>query len=436
MSKPYNHLTRRQVLAGLSAAAAFGPTMLTGRSWAQATANEQMGAVLIGAGKRGGDVLLKQFLNHPKMKLLAIAEVDTDRRNHYVNVANKHYGSDVCVGVNDYRELLDRKDLDIALVFTPDHWHTIPAMHAMAAGMHVYAEKPLTLNLLESQQIIAAQKKAGVTFQTGSQQRSEMGNKQYGPYFPLACEYVMNGRLGKCELAECGAGDPAVPCDLPTEDKPEGLDWDLWQGPAPARGYNPTLSPRGVHKNYPMYRNYEEYAGGILADFGAHMFDIAQWGFGKDRESPVKILPPKEDNAKRGVEMIYADGKKIVHAPGPYEVKFIGEKGSITVSRGGIKSEPASILEEPLTDSDVRLPRPGNHLNNFIECIGTDRQPICDVEVGARTAALCHLANISYDLKEELNFDGKAWRFIGSDAANAKLDYAERRKGFELPSIA
>lgn len=430
MSDAPKHPTRRQVLAGLTATAALGPTMLTGRSWAATTANDQMGALLIGAGKRVGGRMLPQFLNHPKMKLRAIAEVDTVRRNHYVGETNKHYGSDVCVGVNDYRELLDREDIDIALVFTPDHWHTIPTMHAMAKGMHVYAEKPLTLNLRESQVIIEAHKKSGVTVQTGSQQRNE-----YEGRFIKAVEYVMNGRLGKCELAEVGSGDPAYPCDLPTEEKPEGLDWDLWQGPAPERGYNEILSPRGVHEHFPMYRKYEEYAGGILADFGAHMFDIAQWAFGKDRESPLTIRPPKDENAKRGVEMIYADGKKIVHAPGPFFVKFIGEKGSISVSRGWMKSEPASILKEPLTDKDIRLHKTQSHFNNFIDCIGTDTQPVCDVEIGSRTAALCHLANIAYDVKEELKFDGQDWKFLNSEAANNMFDYAERRKGFELPDI-
>ena len=430
MQKPIAPLTRRQVLAGLTATAALGPTMLTGRSWAQATANNQMGAVLIGAGKRGAGAMFKQFLSHKNMKLLAIAEVDTDRREHYTAQANKHYGGNVCVGVNDYRELLDRKDLDIALIFTPDHWHTIPAMHAMAAGMHIYAEKPLTLNLRESQQIIAAQKKSGVTFQTGSQQRSEFGGK-----FITAAEYIINGRLGKCELAEVGCGDPAVPCDLPTEDKPVGLDWDLWQGPAPVRGYHPDLSPRGVHKHFPAFRKYEEYAGGQLADFGGHMFDIAQWALGKDRESPVTIIAPEDENAKRGAKMTYADGKTMVHAPGGNFVKFIGEKGTLYVDRGKLISEPASILEQPLTDSDKRLHKPQNHFNNFIDCIGTDKQPVCDVEVGARTAALCHLANISYDVKEELKFDGEAWKFTNSQAANAKLDYAQRREGFELPKV-
>lgn len=429
MNKPTTRLTRRQVIAAAAATAAMGPTMLTGRSWAQATANNQMGAILIGAGKRGGDRMLGQFLGNKKMKLLAIAEVDTDRREHYVARANKHYGGDVCVGVNDYREILDRKDLDIALIFTPDHWHTIPAMHAMAKGMHVYAEKPLTLNLLESQRIIEAQKKAGVTFQTGSQQRNEFGGR-----FIKAVEYVINGRIGKCELAECGSGNPAYPCDLPTEDKPAGLDWDLWLGPAPKRGYNAKLSPRGVHKNYPQFRWYEEYAGGPLADFGAHMFDIAQWAFGKDRESPTTIIPPKDENATHGTKLVYADGKTLVHVK-QGGVKFIGEKGSIHVNRGSLKSEPASILQEPLTDSDKRLHKSQNHLTDFMNCIGTDKQPACDVEVGSRTAALCHLANVAYDVKEQLKFDGKQWKFTNSEAANKKLDYAERRKGFELPKV-
>lgn len=429
MPNPTNHPTRRQVLAGLTATAALGPTMLTGRSWAQTAANEQMGAILIGAGKRGGDRMLNQFLNNKKMRVLAVAEVDTDRRDHYAARVNKHYGNTDCKAVNDYREILDDKALDIALIFTPDHWHTIPAMHAMAKGMHVYAEKPLTLNLRESQLIIAAQKKSGVTFQTGSQQRNEFGGR-----FIKAVEYVMNGRLGKCELAECGSGNPAVPCGLPTEEKPKGLDWDLWLGPAPKRGYHSSLSPRGVHKNYPNFRAYEEYAGGPLADFGAHMFDIAQWAFGKDRESPAKIIPAKDENAKHGAKMVYADGKTIVHVK-QGGVKFIGEKGTIHVNRGSLKSEPASILDTPLTDSDTRLHKPQNHLANFVDCIGTDKQPVCDVEVGSRTAALCHLANISYDVREELAFDGKKWRFEGSEAANAKLDYAERRKGFELPKL-
>ncbi|MEM9345927.1 MAG: Gfo/Idh/MocA family oxidoreductase [Planctomycetota bacterium] len=429
MSNQSNHATRRQVLAGLTATAALGPTMLTGRSWAQDKAKEQMGAVLIGAGKRSGGGKLGQFIKHPKMKLLAIAEVDTERRDHNVAIANKHYGGNVCVGVNDYRELLDRKDIDIALIYTPDHWHTIPAMHAMEKGMHVYAEKPLTLNLRESQVIIESQKKAGVTFQTGSQQRNEFGGR-----FIKAVEYVINGRIGKCELAECGSGNPAVPCNLPTEDKPEGLDWDLWLGPAPMRGYHPDLSPRGVHNHFPAFRRYEEYAGGGLADFGAHMFDIAQWAFGKDRESPVTVIPAEDENATHGVKMVYADGKTIVHVR-QGGVKFIGEKGSIHVNRGSLKSEPASILEEPLTDSDKRLHKGQNHLNDFIDCIGTDKQPVCDVEVGSRTAALCHLANVAYDVKEELKFDGKLWKFTNSEAANAKLDYAERRKGFELPKV-
>ena len=429
MSKP-THPTRRQVLAGLSAAAALGPTMLTGRSWAQAKANETINVLAIGCGRRA-QPLIGQFFKDPRFRIIAVAEVDTNRRDAAKARVDKHYGTSDCKAINDYRELLDHKDIDAALIMTPDHWHTIPAMQAALMGKHVYAEKPLTLNIHESQMLMAAQKKHNITFQTGSQQRSE-----YKGVFPTAVDYVINGRLGKCELAVCGCGVPAVPCDLPGEKPDEGLDWDLWQGQAPERAYHPDLCPRGVHRHFPKFRKYDEYAGGYLADWGAHVFDIAQWGFEKDRESPVKVVPPKDPKATHGCELIYADGKKIVHHTNGGETKFVGEKGSITVRRGKVTSEPASILQEPLTDSDKRVQRTGDHVKNFGDCIGTDKQPICDVEVGARTANLCHLANIAYDLREDLAFDGKTMKFTNSEAANksVKMD-CERRKGFELPKV-
>ena len=429
MSKYLNILSRRRFVAG-AAATAIAPTMLTGRSWASTSANSQLGVLSIGSGFRGKSTVMNYFMRDKAFRVVALAECDQTRLDHHADMINKFYGNKDCRTALNYLDLLDSDDIDVVVINTPDHWHTIPAMHAALLGKHVYAEKPLTLNLLESQQIIKAQQKHNITFQTGSQQRTE-----YGRVFIKAVEYVLNGRIGKCELVEAACGDPARPCDLPTEDKPEGLDWDLWQGPAPERGYNEILSPRGVHKHYPRFRYYEEYAGGTLADWGAHMFDIAQGGLGKDRESPVTVIPPKDPGAKRGCEMIYADGKKIVHAPGPYKCKFVGDLGSITVERKGVSSEPKSILEEPLTDTDIRLPRPQNHGVDFRDCIGTDKQPACDVEIGARTAAICHLANIGYDLHETLTYDPASWRFKDSEAANAKLDYGQRREGFELPKI-
>ncbi|MEM6506745.1 MAG: Gfo/Idh/MocA family oxidoreductase [Planctomycetota bacterium] len=429
MSRQHNRFSRRRFLAA-AAAASVAPTMLTGRSWAQATANNQLGVLSIGSGFRGKSTVMNYFMKDKAFRVVAIAECDKSRLDHHVDQVNKFNGAKDCRGALNYLDLIDSPDIDVVVINTPDHWHTIPAMHAALLGKHVYAEKPLTLNLRESQQVIKAQAKHGVCFQTGSQQRTE-----YRGVFITAVEYVLNGRLGKVMRAECGCGDPAVPCDLPTEDVPEGLDWGLWQGPAPERGYHPDLSPRGVHKHYPAFRRYEEYAGGMLADFGAHMFDIAQWGMGKDRESPVRVVAPKEEGAKRGATMVYADGKEIVHAPGPYNCKFIGERGSITVGRRGVASEPASILQEPLTDSDIRLPRPKNHGVDMREAIKAGTQPSCDVEIGARTSALCHLANVAYDVKEELAFDPENWTFKGSEAANTKLDYGQRREGFELPEI-
>jgi predicted dehydrogenase len=424
-------ITRRQFVAS-AAAAAVAPTVLTNVSLAQTSANQKLGIAWIGAGKRGRTVMQNYFLRDDRFRCVGIAEVDKTRRDYNAAFVNRINKSNDCFTTPDYRELLERKDVDVAVIATPDHWHTIPAMHAALAGKHVYCEKPLTLNIHESELIIKAARKTGVKFQTGSQQRTEFGGK-----FITACEYVLNGRIGKCDFVEVSTGDPAVPCDLPGEEMEPGLDWDRWLGPAPKRPYNSILSPRGVHSHFPKWRLYEEYAGGILADLGAHMFDIAQWGLAKDRESPVTIVPPTDDKAIRGTKMIYADGKTIQHIGGRgHSVTFLGEHGKIYVDRGRVTSEPASILEEPLTDSDLKLPRTkGNHGTNFANAIGTDTQPICDVEVGSRTAVLCHLANISYDVRETLTYDPNRWKFAGSEAANKRLDYAERRAGYELPKI-
>lgn len=431
MSLNRTPITRRQFVAA-AAATAIAPTMLTKISHAQTTANSKLGIAWIGAGKRGRTVIQSYFLKDERFRVVGIAEVDQTRRDYNTAFINKFNNSNDCFSTADYRELLERKDVDVAVIATPDHWHTIPAMHAALAGKHVYCEKPLTLNILESKLIIDAARKTNIKFQTGSQQRTE-----FGGLFIKACEYVLSGRIGKCDLAEVSTGDPSVPCDLPGEEMEPGLDWDRWLGPAPKRDYNSILSPRGVHNHFPKWRLYEEYAGGILADLGAHMFDIAQWGFGKDRESPVAIIPPSDEKAIRGTKMVYADGKTIQHiGDRGHSVTFVGEKGTIFVDRGTLKSEPASILETPLADNDVHLPRTkGNHGTNFADAIGTDTQPICDVEVGSRTAVLCHLANISYDIRQTLAFDPTQWKFTNSEAANKRLEYAERRKGFELPTI-
>jgi predicted dehydrogenase len=262
-------------------------------------------------------------------------------------------------------------------------------------------------------------KKNGVVFQTGSQQRSEFGGK-----FRQAAEYVRNGRIGKIKTVRIGVGDPAIACDLPEKETPAGTDWDFWLGPAPARGYNEILCPKGVHNHFPDWRKYREYGGGGLADMGAHHFDIAQWALDMDNSGPVKIEPP-EGQEKTGLKYVYANGVEMFHG-GPSGCTFEGTDGTIYVDRDKLESIPMDLFKEPLGGKDVRLYVASDHRKNWLECIQNDKATICPAEIGHRSASVCHLGNIGYRLRRTLKWDPEKERFAADDEANKLVTRAMR----------
>jgi predicted dehydrogenase len=221
-----------------------------------------------------------------------------------------------------------------------------------------------------------------------------------------------------------------VPCNLPEEQKPEGTDWDAWLGPAPERPYNAVLCPRGVHSHFPAWRNYQEYAGGLLADMGAHHFDIAQWAMRMDGAGPLEVIPPENPRTGRGLRFTYPNGVTVIHnefargADGQ-EIKadcvFEGSDGMILVSRGGISSRPGTILERPLGADAQKVYAASSHHGNWLECVREKKATICPAEVGHRSATICHLGNIGYRLGRKLTWDAKAERFVNDDAANREL---------------
>lgn len=388
----------------------------------------------IGCGKRAFE-LLPAFLKREDCSVLAVCDVDTTRREHCKKMTDDHYGKTAkdaarkaCEGFNDYRDLLKRADIDAVVITTPDHWHAAQIIDSARAGKDIYCEKPLTLTLAEGKACIDAVRKHNRVFQTGSQQRTEYDGK-----FRVACEYVRSGRIGKVVSVNVGVADPPTACDLPEETMEAGLDWDRWLGPAPMRGYCTVLSPRGVHNHYPMWRKYWEYAGGLLADMGAHHFDIAQWGLGADGSGPFRITPPLQKDALVGARMTYANGVELYHG-GPSGTTFVGTKGLIAVDRGRLHSVPEEILKEPLEPRDTHLPESADHITNWMDCIASRERCICDVEVGARSAAVCQLANVSYRVRNPLLWDPESWKFVGenAEAGNSLTDYA-RRVGYELP---
>lgn len=381
---------------------------------------------IVGFGIRGRNLLNGSFLKNAGFKVTAICDVDETRRLDGKRRVDEHYGDALCSVELEHEKLIAREDVDAVVIATPDHWHTHQILDACAAGKDVYCEKPLTFTLRESQLVIEAVRRAGIVFQTGSQQRSEFGHR-----FVKAAEAVRAGRIGRVLNVNVGVGDSPVACDLPTEELEPGLDWDRWQGPAPSRGYNAILSPRGAHTHYPRWRDYREYAGGGLADMGAHHLDIAQWALGMDASGPVRVIPPSDPTAKRGAALVYANGVRLTHG-GPNGATFIGETGLIAVDRGRISSVPNAILEWEPEEEAERLQRNEGHAADWLARIRDRGRPVCDVEVGARSAAICHLLNIAYWHRQELEWNPTTWRFEGNEAANEWLDY-QRRDGYSLP---
>jgi predicted dehydrogenase len=407
---------RRQFLQAVAAAGAAGPLVLGARAYSADPPSERIHLGFIGVGTMGrGHV--GAFLGRPEVQVVAVCDVVAERRDHSKKTVEDFYSKDSketykgCKVFNDFRELLALKDLDAVVIATPDNWHGLVSVAAARAGKHIYCEKPLTLTVVEGRRVVEEVKKAGVVFQTGSQQRSEFGGK-----FRTAAEYVRNGRIGKVKTVRVGVAGPAVACDLPELEAPEGTDWDFWLGPAPKRGYNEILCPKGVHSHFPAWRNYREYGGGGLADMGAHHFDIAQWALDMDGSGPVRVEPP-EGKATTGLRYLYASGVEMFHG-GPSGCTFEGSEGTIYVDRDKLECTPKTILEQPLGDKDVRLYPATDHRKNWLECIRGKKATICPAETGHRSATVCHLGNIGYQLRRALKWDPEKEQFVDDDEAN------------------
>ena len=416
-----NKLTRRQFLRTSTLATATAPLVLAA-PWAafgQKGPNDRITIGIIGTGTQGRG-LMNDFLNQPGTQVVAVCDVDTTRREHnrkkveefYTIKADKDFKG--CTAYKDFRELIARKDIDAVVIATPDHWHAYIAVEACKAGKDIYCEKPLSLTIHQARAMVQAARKHDRVFQTGSMQRS---SKE----FRKACELVRNGRLGKIKQVIVDVGGPSRPCDLPEEPMEAGLDWDMWLGPAPLRGYNSILSPRGVHQNFPDWRNYREYSGGMMTDWGAHHFDIAQWGLGMDDSGPVEIIPPANPKSGRGVKYIYANGVEMIHGDSG-GVLFIGTEGKILVNRGKFEATPAKLGEDPLPDNAIRLYNSYSHGKDFLDCMRSRKKPICDVEIGCRSVTVCHLGNIAYWTGKRLRWDPVKEVFLGDEGANKWLD--------------
>jgi predicted dehydrogenase len=421
-------LTRRHFLKATGIAAATAPFLLPSSVWSAAKGpNDKITLGFIGMGTQNRG-LLGGFLNAPDTQVLAVCDVDTTRREHSRKTVNDHYAKQgskgsylACSGYEDFRDLLARKDIDAVVIATPDHWHAYIAILAANSGKDIYCEKPLSLTIHEARAMVRAVRKHKRIFQTGSMQRSMSD-------FYKGCMVARNGLIGNIKEVYVSVGGPSRWCDLPEEPVEPGLNWDFWLGPAPVRPYNSVLSPRGVHKHFPNWREYREYSGGGMTDWGAHHFDIAQWGLGMDNSGPVEIHPPDGKDFKR-LTYKYSNRTLMYHGGlegYPFGVVFVGTAGKVCVDRGKHKFEPESLEQTRYDQLPVRLYKSDNHLTDWLKSIRSRQLPICDVEIGARSVTVCHLGNLAYWNKCALRWDPVKEKFVRGAGDNKWLDREKR----------
>ncbi len=416
-------VSRRRFLQGAAAMTAV-PLIVPRTVFGQNAPSERFRVGFIGTGKQSRGHL-NWFLNQGDVQVMAVCDVDTTRREDAKRKVDKKYDNTDCSAYVDHLELIARDDIDGVVICTPDHWHTISVIEACKAGKDIYCEKPLTLTIGEAKACIDAVRKHDRVFQTGSQQRSS-------PEFRKACEVVRNGMIGDIKKVVVDVGGPSHWCDLSEEEMEPGLDWERWLGPAPLRPYNSILSPRGLHDNFPQWRAYREYSGGGMTDWGAHHFDIAQWGLGMDESGPVEVIPPEDKDAERGVKFLYDNGVEVIHGGGG-GVTFIGTEGEVFVKRGEWRTTPESLKDAEVPEGGVHLYDSPGHQRDWLNCVRERSRPICDVEIGARSVTVCHLGNLAYWHDRAFRWDPKAWRFQ-DEADNALLNY-EHRSPYQLPTV-
>ena len=416
-----NHSTNRRSFIKGAAAGAF-PFILPSHIWsAETKPNDRITMGFIGMGKQSGG-LLGNFLGQDT-QVLAVCDVDTTRREHAKKKVDNRYKNKDCAAYINYEELTSRDDIDAVCIATPDHWHAIPTLAALNSGKDVYCEKPLTHNIHEAKEVIAAVERNKRVLQTGSQQRSS-------GEFRTAADLVRNGIIGKIKSVDCTFGDPGRPCNLKEEEMESGLDWNRWCGPGPLRPYSSVLAPRGLHNHFPRWRTYKEYGGGMVCDFGAHHLDIAQWGLGRDGDGPVKIHKTDDKNNKRGCVLEYADGITVKHNNG-FGIHFFGSSGEVKVNRGrfelivdgevfsshtrnkdtdkdgSVTSAYVRAEREFLKDTSERVYKSTNHIRDFLQGVRARTKPITNEIVGGGTAICCHLMNLSYYNKASFDWDPK-----------------------------
>lgn len=386
------------------------------------------------------------FLRNDQVQLVAVADVNRRSPNYGyrgekeggrlvgMEIVNDFYAKSEgrlayrgCRAYEDFRELVENEDVDAVNISTPDHWHAAMAIYCANRKIHVYGQKPLAVTVAEGRAMEKAVRRNKITWQTGSQQRSES-------YFREAVEFVRNERIGKLRTIRVvlpgGHSDWNQMSDRKDPEAiPTGLNYDFWQGPAPHRDYRPAILPLNWRHNF-------DYSGGMITDWGAHHVDISQWAMGMDHSGPIRIeniraeLPSESElyntAPKYHFDCVYENGVRMIvsdNSSNETGITFEGDNGkSIFVTRGSIKMNPPELRRERIQDSETRVYKSTNHVDDFINAIFSGQRTAAPIEASHRSISICHLANIAIRLgRESLDWDPKRERVINDVAANKML---------------
>ena len=413
-------ITRRRFIkkACCASSSVVLPYLVARSVFGKGAPSERLTIGAIGIGSQGTHDL-KGFLQLSDAQVVAVCDVSGRALERGARLVNEKYGNNDCRTYDDYREILERDDIDAVSIVTPCHWHSVMAVAAARAGKDIFMEKPVSLSVGESRAVREVVGRYGNVFQLGTQQRS-------GRNFRFACELALNGRLGRVHTIKVGTSHGRVTENLPAMPVPEWLDYDRWLGPAPWSPYNDKKMIRDWHENI------SDFSLGMIHCWGIHHLDIAQWGADTQDTGPVEIEGtgtfPGDGTCDcildwdvrmkfaNGVTMSFTDGRKNAHG-----VRFEGDEGWLFVNRQSLKAEPASVLNERIGPAGRHLPVSTNHFGDFLSAVRSRQKPIAPIGSGVRSDTLCHLSYIAVQVGRKLKWDPEAERFGGDKQANRML---------------
>ncbi|MDO8538863.1 MAG: Gfo/Idh/MocA family oxidoreductase [Opitutaceae bacterium] len=433
--------------ATLTAAAWAAPLIAPSSIFGANAPSNRITLAILGCGNQS-TVDLPEWLKNDDCQIVAVCDVNrasfgykNDKqflgREPQRDFVNRAYAQKTTSGryrgvdmYSDFRDVLARPDIDAVAIITPDHWHAVQTVLAARAGKDIYCQKPMTVTVREGREMIDAVRRHNRILQTGSQYRSSAVMRQ-------ACELVRNGRIGKLQrvetyLAENNFTGPGPGWkEMPV---PEGFDYDSWLGPTPKVPYH-------HDRCFYRFRFIRVYSGGQTTNFGCHSNDVAHWGMGMDRSGPVEVedlgaeFPPKGDlfdtPTKIAFRARYANGVVLECKTDKrnFGVTFEGSDGWLRVGNKGIESSRPGLAQEKIGANELHLEVSSNHYRNFLDSVKSRKEPVEPVEIGHRTASLCHLGNIAMILHRKLRWDPQKEEIIG-DAEAAKMLSRPKRAGW------